>query len=321
MTRRIVVGAAPTIAGDDHVIALTLDELRAALQSGASCTPFHELVAGAPAPHAPEVVVVLPGWRGYRFFRMVEWIVAAQLARHGEALVRWRVGRRSGASGLGRILAERGWRVSVTQRGDSVEYTGAAPAPGPRPEPARFDTEIDGRPARFFADWGAFSSEAVDEGSRLLLHAALDGPSLPVVLDVGTGYGPIGLGLSIAGRAKRLLATEVDSVALALAEMNSRATGTSMTTFLDDDPARAEPTPLTVCNFPTHATRSVSDLLLRGLCQRARHGNVLLVVHSSLEARFTTRIAAEGSGVDVVARATHSVLRLVASDRGSLSAQ
>ncbi|VTU63197.1 hypothetical protein [Lactobacillus rhamnosus DSM 14870] [Lacticaseibacillus rhamnosus] len=60
-----------------------------------------------------------------------------------------------------------------------------------------FDFELGGHRLRFTTDNGVFSKHTVDFGSRVLIATVLaetlpDGP----ILDVGAGYGPIGLALA-----------------------------------------------------------------------------------------------------------------------------
>ncbi|HFL0178184.1 TPA: methyltransferase, partial [Enterococcus faecium] len=60
--------------------------------------------------------------------------------------------------------------------------------------------ELKGRTFQFVTDSGVFSRETVDYGSRVLIDA-FDWEELPdegKILDVGCGYGPIGLALAFA---------------------------------------------------------------------------------------------------------------------------
>ncbi|NND93158.1 MAG: methyltransferase [Granulosicoccus sp.] len=62
------------------------------------------------------------------------------------------------------------------------------------------DAELAGNTLRFHTTWGLFSPRAIDEGTLLLLQH-LEVRDDDVALDMGCGYGP--LGLSIAQRAPR----------------------------------------------------------------------------------------------------------------------
>jgi len=55
-----------------------------------------------------------------------------------------------------------------------------------------FDATLAGYCLRFHTTWGIFSPRAIDEGSVLLLHHLQVKPD-DLVLDMGCGYGPLGL--------------------------------------------------------------------------------------------------------------------------------
>jgi len=58
-----------------------------------------------------------------------------------------------------------------------------------------FSTELRGIPMTFHSTWGLFSPREVDEGSRLLIEQVEVRPH-DDVLEIGCGYGPIGLTLA-----------------------------------------------------------------------------------------------------------------------------
>lgn len=59
----------------------------------------------------------------------------------------------------------------------------------------RFETVLCGAPITFHSTWGLFSPTAIDEGSRLLLDQ-IEVKETDTILDVGCGYGAIGLPLA-----------------------------------------------------------------------------------------------------------------------------
>ncbi len=76
-------------------------------------------------------------------------------------------------------------------------------------------------PLTFLSDSGVFSKDRVDYGTRVLLNV------MPVledvaVLDVGCGYGVIGLALAKAGRNVSLTMVDVNERALKLAQENAQ---------------------------------------------------------------------------------------------------
>ncbi|GCF94263.1 methyltransferase [Enterococcus florum] len=82
--------------------------------------------------------------------------------------------------------------------------------------------ELAGKNFHFVTDSGVFSRQTVDYGSRVLIEH-FDGENLPegVILDVGCGYGPIGLALAYAtGRFVEMI--DVNNRAIELAKSNAK---------------------------------------------------------------------------------------------------
>lgn len=82
--------------------------------------------------------------------------------------------------------------------------------------------ELRGKKFQFLTDSGVFSRNTVDFGSRVLIDT-FEWESLPAgrLLDVGCGYGPIGLSLAaISGRTVEMI--DVNQRAVALAQENAK---------------------------------------------------------------------------------------------------
>lgn len=88
---------------------------------------------------------------------------------------------------------------------------------------------------RFKTDNGVFSKKEVDFGSRLLIEAFelpnLDGP----ILDVGCGYGPIGLSLAKHYEDRTLHMVDVNERALSLAKENAHSNQISNVKIYESD--------------------------------------------------------------------------------------
>ena len=85
--------------------------------------------------------------------------------------------------------------------------------------------ELKGKKFQFVTDSGVFSRETVDYGSRVLIDA-FEWSDLPegVILDVGFGYGPIGLSLAHAsGRQVEMI--DINQRAVDLAKGNAQRNG------------------------------------------------------------------------------------------------
>ncbi|MGX7196329.1 class I SAM-dependent methyltransferase [Enterococcus olivae] len=88
-----------------------------------------------------------------------------------------------------------------------------------------WDFELKGKNFHFVTDSGVFSRETVDYGSRVLIDA-FDWEELPEgpILDLGCGYGPIGLSISFA--SERLVEmVDVNQRAVDLAQRNAQRNG------------------------------------------------------------------------------------------------
>ncbi|KAB7704599.1 methyltransferase [Bacillus aerolatus] len=93
--------------------------------------------------------------------------------------------------------------------------------PDSESNPVFWEYPLKGRTFRFKTDAGVFSKKEVDFGSRLLIETfqapLVEGP----FLDVGCGYGPIGL--AVAASSERVVhMIDVNQRALSLAKENAR---------------------------------------------------------------------------------------------------
>lgn len=77
-----------------------------------------------------------------------------------------------------------------------------------------------GREMKFYTDSGVFSRDAVDPGSRLLIESV--GSLVGRVLDLGCGWGPVGLALALANPEAEVLMADVNERAVELSERNRR---------------------------------------------------------------------------------------------------
>jgi 16S rRNA (guanine1207-N2)-methyltransferase len=72
----------------------------------------------------------------------------------------------------------------------------------------------------FLTDHGVFSKSGLDFGSRLLIETVID-IKAENVLDVGCGYGPIGIAYKMFNPEANLVMTDVNDRALKLAKKNT----------------------------------------------------------------------------------------------------
>jgi len=96
------------------------------------------------------------------------------------------------------------------------------------------EATLRGRTYRFVTDAGVFAKAGVDYGSRVLIEA-LELPPDADVLDVGCGYGPIGLAASQLVPEGRVTMVDINERAVALARENARLNGIANVTVLQSD--------------------------------------------------------------------------------------
>jgi 16S rRNA G1207 methylase RsmC len=84
-----------------------------------------------------------------------------------------------------------------------------------------FTTELCGHALRFHSTWGLFSPERVDDGSRLLLDHVQVGEQ-DVSLDLGCGYGAIGVTLAKQSPGGTVHMVDKDFVAVEYAKKNAQ---------------------------------------------------------------------------------------------------
>lgn len=101
------------------------------------------------------------------------------------------------------------------------QYYTREPGSESHPVPCAFNYR--GKALRFMTDAGVFSKGELDQGSRLLLNAlpALRGD----VLDLGSGWGAIGVSVAKANPEARVVMADVNLRALGLCRDNATANG------------------------------------------------------------------------------------------------
>lgn len=73
----------------------------------------------------------------------------------------------------------------------------------------------------FYTDSGVFAKNEVDFGSRLLIEQ-VKGESASRLLDLGCGYGPIGIALAVNYPQLQVVMVDINERAVRLAELNSK---------------------------------------------------------------------------------------------------
>ncbi|QFG00876.1 class I SAM-dependent methyltransferase [Psychrobacillus glaciei] len=102
-------------------------------------------------------------------------------------------------------------------------------------KPRHWNFTLLGNAFRFETDAGVFSKSEVDFGSRVLIDA-FETPDLEGdFLDIGCGYGPIGLSIAKANEGRTVHLVDVNTRAIQLAEKNAAANGIQNVRIYESD--------------------------------------------------------------------------------------
>ena len=141
--------------------------------------------------------------------------------------------------------------------------------------------DIDGLHMSLWTDNGVFSKSRVDEGSfaflKVLLPLGLSGK----ILDLGCGYGTIGLTIAMASPQASVTLADINTRALALCEKNAQELGLSqrVTILLSDIYENIEGQyDSIVVNPPIRAGKRVTYAMYEGAKQRLIDGGSLFIV-------------------------------------------
>ncbi|MGG6312223.1 class I SAM-dependent methyltransferase [Paenibacillus macerans] len=143
-----------------------------------------------------------------------------------------------------------------------------------------WDATLRGQTYRFISDAGVFAKGGVDFGSRTLIEA-MDIPMDAEVLDIGCGYGPIGLTAArLAGRG-HVTMIDVNGRAVELAKENAAANKVDNVTILESDLFAAvgdRQFDVVLTNPPIRAGKATVHAIFEGAFERLRSGGALWVV-------------------------------------------
>ncbi|SEN60294.1 class I SAM-dependent methyltransferase [Lihuaxuella thermophila] len=99
-----------------------------------------------------------------------------------------------------------------------------SPQPASKNEHREFQASLLGHTLTFITDAGVFSKKGVDFGSRLLIETAEIG-NASTVLDLGCGYGPIGIAVAVRYPQAHVVMVDINERAVHLAAENARRNG------------------------------------------------------------------------------------------------
>jgi 16S rRNA G1207 methylase RsmC len=140
--------------------------------------------------------------------------------------------------------------------------------------------ELRGRRLTFHSTWGLFSPRQVDEGTRMLIHKLEPRPD-DVTLDLGCGYGAIGLAIAAETPDGVVHMVDKDFVALEYARKNAEVNGLTnvriypSNAFSHVGDVRFD----TVCaNLPAKVGKELLHIILSDARDHLKPGGRLVVV-------------------------------------------
>lgn len=159
------------------------------------------------------------------------------------------------------------------------------------PVHARITARLLGRELTFLVHPGLFSADRVDDGTRLLLDHLPEGAPARV-LDLGCGYGALGLPIAAAHPTAQLLLLDRDVLAVEDARANAARNALDNVTALPslgygvlEERADAGPFDWILCNVPARiGAAAIAQFLGRGMALLAPGGALRVVVINDLVA-------------------------------------
>ena len=149
-------------------------------------------------------------------------------------------------------------------------------------ETAAWTYTLRGKEFKFVTDAGVFSKKTVDFGSRLLVET-IDFSELISgdILDVGCGYGPIGLALAKEDAERKVEMVDVNERALGLAKQNASNNRLANVLIHPSDiyeSVEGKDFAAIVSNPPIRAGKKVVHGILTGAFDLLKEGGTLTIV-------------------------------------------
>lgn len=143
------------------------------------------------------------------------------------------------------------------------------------------EAELLGTPLTFKTTWGIFSPRAIDDGTHLLLRY-LDIKTNDIVLDLGCGYGPLGIAIAAKAPHGQVHMVDKDFVAVDYANKNARLNGFNHAKAYLSNGLSAVPKDMqfttVVSNIPAKVGKEMLSIMLNDIHAQMAPGGQLVVV-------------------------------------------
>jgi len=143
-----------------------------------------------------------------------------------------------------------------------------------------FEAVLRGRPLTFHSTWGMFSPRRIDDGTRMLIEKIELSPT-DVTLDVGCGYGPIGVAIARDCPDGAVQMVDKDFVAVDCAARSAAANGLgNCRAYLSNAFSHVEQVQFDniAANLPANVGAEMLSIILHGARAHLRPGGRLYVV-------------------------------------------
>ena len=159
-----------------------------------------------------------------------------------------------------------------------------------------FEADLAGRPFTFHSTWGLFSPRQIDSGTALLLRH-LQVREDEVALDIGCGYGPLGLAIAAQAPRGQVHMVDKDFVAVEYANRNAQLNGLDnarayLSNGLSHVPEEQRFTTV-VSNIPAKVGKELLTILLWDSWQQLEPGGQMVVVTINGLRQFMKRYMTE----------------------------
>src|SRR5690625_2374267 len=107
--------------------------------------------------------------------------------------------------------------------------------PQSKSAPKTWRSHLRGNSFLFTSDVGVFSKHAIDFGTRLLIEHFKEPRITGDILDLGCGYGPIGISLAHSFQHRHIVMADVNERAIMLAKQNTKNNDVENVTLTQSD--------------------------------------------------------------------------------------
>ena len=189
--------------------------------------------------------------------------------------------------------------------------------PGSKPRYGLIRVQLRGRFFEFLTASGVFSKKRVDLGTKLLVESMVL-PKSGSVLDLGCGYGPVGVVAAVLNQRLRVFMVDVNERALRLARENAKRNNATNTEFgcgFLYEPVNSMRFDAVLSNPPVSAgMRVVLPIIEQAPSHLVDNGVLEVVVRSKVGGKRLVKVMGEAFG-NVQVHARRSGYRVLLSKK------